>query len=66
MISRIGLLLCRSKHQVVVEYALRDLAKPVGVAQWETTLSGVLPEGIAGSCPTVEELEAELGLELTR
>jgi predicted nuclease of restriction endonuclease-like (RecB) superfamily len=30
----IGLLLCRSKNQVVVEYALRDLNKPVGVAGW--------------------------------
>ena len=58
----IGLLLCRSKHQVVVEYALRDFAKPLGVAQWETTLSKVLPRGIAGSLPTVEELEAELGV----
>jgi predicted nuclease of restriction endonuclease-like (RecB) superfamily len=57
----IGLLLCRSKHQVVVEYALRDLKKPVGVAGWETTLSKALPEGYFGSLPTVEELEAELG-----
>jgi len=57
----IGLLLCRSKQQLVVEYALRDLKKPIGVAGWETTLSKALPEGYAGSLPTVEELEAELG-----
>jgi hypothetical protein len=57
----IGLLLCRSKHQVVVEYALRDFKKPVGVAGWETTLAKVLPEGYAGSLPTIAELEAELG-----
>jgi predicted nuclease of restriction endonuclease-like (RecB) superfamily len=57
----IGLLLCRAKHQVLVEYALRDLAKPIGVAGWETTLAKVLPEGLAGSLPSVEELEAELG-----
>jgi predicted nuclease of restriction endonuclease-like (RecB) superfamily len=28
----IGLLLCRSKDKIVVEYALRDLKKPIGVA----------------------------------
>jgi hypothetical protein len=28
----IGLLLCRSKDKIVVEYALRDLRKPIGVA----------------------------------
>jgi predicted nuclease of restriction endonuclease-like (RecB) superfamily len=57
----IGLLLCRSKHQVVVEYALRGLQRPVGVAAWETTLAKTLPEGLAGNLPSVEELEAELG-----
>jgi hypothetical protein len=57
----IGLLLCRAKHRVLVEYALRDLNKPIGVAGWETTLAKVLPESLAGSLPSVEELEAELG-----
>lgn len=57
----IGLLLCRSKQQVVVEYALRDLRKPIGVAGWETTLSRTLPENYANELPTVAELEAELG-----
>jgi predicted nuclease of restriction endonuclease-like (RecB) superfamily len=59
----IGLLLCRSKHQVVVEYALRDLKKPIGVAGWETTLSKNLPERYVGSLPSVEELVAELGAD---
>jgi predicted nuclease of restriction endonuclease-like (RecB) superfamily len=57
----IGLLLCRSKHQVVVEYALRGLNKPIGVAGWETTLARVLPEHLAESLPSVQEIEAELG-----
>lgn len=56
----IGLLLCRSKQQVVVEYALRDFSKPIGVAGWEPMLARVLPEHFAGSLPSVEELEAEL------
>ncbi len=57
----IGLLLCRSKNKIVVEYALRSLAKPIGVAEWETKLVERLPDDLRGSLPTVEEIEAELG-----
>lgn len=56
----IGLLLCRSKESIVVEYALRDLRKPIGVAGWETKIVERLPQHLAGSLPTVEALEAEL------
>jgi len=56
----IGLLLCRSKSRVVVEYALRHLKRPVGVAEWETQLVDKLPEDLRGTLPTVEEIEAEL------
>jgi predicted nuclease of restriction endonuclease-like (RecB) superfamily len=56
----IGLLLCRSKNKIVVEYALRNLAKPIGVAEWETKLVEKLPEDLKGSLPTVEEIEAGL------
>jgi predicted nuclease of restriction endonuclease-like (RecB) superfamily len=56
----IGLLLCRSKDKVVVEYALRDVNKPIGVAQWETRIVESLPDELRGSLPTVEEIEAEL------
>ncbi|MBI3104095.1 MAG: DUF1016 domain-containing protein [Candidatus Rokubacteria bacterium] len=61
----IGLLLCRSKDRIVVEYALRDLKKPIGVAGWETKIVEKLPENLKGSLPTVEELEAELSREET-
>ncbi len=56
----IGLLLCRSKDKIVVEYALRNLAKPIGVAEWETKMVERLPEELKWSLPTVEEIEAEL------
>lgn len=56
----IGLLLCRTKDRLVVEYALRDLQKPIGVAEWETRIVESLPEELKGSLPTVEEIEAEL------
>lgn len=55
----IGLLLCRSRNRVQVEYALRDIRKPIGVAKWETRIVESLPEGFKGSLPTVEEIEAE-------
>ena len=62
----IGLLLCRAKNKVVVEYALRHLKRPIGVAGWETKLVEKLPKGLKGSLPTVEEIEAELAGELKR
>ena len=44
----------------MVEYALRDLRKPIGVAEWETRIASSLPEELKGSLPTIEELEREL------
>ena len=37
----IGIILCKGRNQIVVEYALRDTSKPMGVAQY--TLSHALP-----------------------
>jgi hypothetical protein len=45
---------------LTVEYALRDLKKPIGVAQWQTKLVESLPKNLKGSLPTVAEIEAEL------
>jgi predicted nuclease of restriction endonuclease-like (RecB) superfamily len=55
----IGLLLCKSKNRVMAEYALRDIHKPIGVANLE--LTRLLPEELTTSLPTIEALEAELG-----
>ena len=56
----IGLLLCKTKNKVVVEYALQDIHKPIGVADYETKIVASLPENFKGSLPTIEEIEAEL------
>ena len=56
----IGLLLCKSKDRLVVEYALRGFDKPMGVAEWETRLVESLPDELKGSLPSVEEIEEEL------
>lgn len=55
----IGILLCKSKDKLVAEYALSDIHKPIGVSEYQLTHS--LPEGLKGSLPTIEEIEAELG-----
>lgn len=59
----IGLLLCKSKKQIIVEYALRGFNKPMGVADWEAQLTEKLPDELKGSLPTIEEIEAELSEE---
>jgi hypothetical protein len=62
----IGLLLCKERDHVTVEYALRDLKKPIGVAQWQTKLVESLPKNLKGSLPTVAEIEAELDSARTK
>ncbi len=53
--ASIGLLLCKSKNNVVVEYALRDNSKPMGVAEY--LLRNALPLEFRESLPDLETLE---------
>jgi predicted nuclease of restriction endonuclease-like (RecB) superfamily len=54
----IGLILCKSKNRIVAEYALRNTATPMGIAEF--SLLENLPEQLKGTLPTIEEIEAEL------
>jgi predicted nuclease of restriction endonuclease-like (RecB) superfamily len=54
----IGILLCMTKNRVAVEYALRDIAKPLGVATF--SLVRELPEQLAAGLPSADQLTAEL------
>jgi predicted nuclease of restriction endonuclease-like (RecB) superfamily len=54
----IGIILCKNKNHTVVEYALRDLNKPMSVSTYQ--LREALPEYLQSSLPTIEQLEAEL------
>ena len=56
----IGLLLCRDKNRITVEYALRHMTKPIGVAQWRTRLVESLPKKLQGALPSVKVLKTEL------
>jgi predicted nuclease of restriction endonuclease-like (RecB) superfamily len=55
----IGILICKSKNNTVVEYALKDIKKPIGVSKYELTKQ--IPERFKSSLPSIEEIEAELG-----
>ena len=54
----IGLLLCKSKNKVVAEYALRDTAQPIGVAEYQLMES--LPAELQTSLPSIEQIEQAL------
>jgi predicted nuclease of restriction endonuclease-like (RecB) superfamily len=58
----IGIILCKSKDRFEVEYALRDLNKPIGVSDWVITEK--LPDNLQSSFPTIEQLEQELNMRL--
>lgn len=55
----IGIILCKDTNRTVVEYALRDSRKPIGVATYETTRT--LPKALKGQLPSPEEIGALLG-----
>ena len=60
--ATIGILICKSKENIVVEYALKDLNKPLGISEYE--LTEILPKEFKSSLPSIEEIEAELrGIE---
>ncbi len=56
--STIGLILCQTKDRILAEYALRDIHKPIGVADYEFTRA--LPPELVSSLPSIESIEAEL------
>jgi len=58
----IGIILCKEKSRTIVEYALHDANKPIGVATYEITRT--LPKELKGQLPQPEEIAALLeGLE---
>jgi predicted nuclease of restriction endonuclease-like (RecB) superfamily len=56
----IGLLLCKDKNRVVVEYALDGIAKPMGVASWRSRDPRTLPNELTSALPSVQQIEQEL------
>ena len=54
----IGILLCKKKDKIDVEYALRDIHKPMGISEY--MLTNAIPDNIKPQLPSVEEFEREL------
>lgn len=51
----IGLLLCKSKNNLVAEYSLKDMSKPIGVSEYRVTSS--LPAELEKQLPSVEDIQ---------
>jgi predicted nuclease of restriction endonuclease-like (RecB) superfamily len=60
----IGILLCKTPDKTVVEYALRGLSNPLGVADYQ--LSRALPKQLKNDLPTVQELQQQMETGLSQ
>jgi len=56
--TTIGILICKSKNDTVMEYALKDIHKPIEVSEYRITKN--LPDKFKSSLPSIEEIETEL------
>ncbi|MDI6736572.1 MAG: PDDEXK nuclease domain-containing protein, partial [bacterium] len=57
----IGIILCKDRDRLEVEYALRGIGKPIGVSEYKITKR--LPKNLAKSLPTPEVLNKGLKRE---
>lgn len=56
----IGIIICKSKSKLTVEYSLQGNINPIAVSSYKTQLYKSLPKNLKSSLPTVEEIEIEL------
>lgn len=54
----IGLLLCKSKNDLVAEYSLKDMSKPIGVSEYQVTSN--LPIELEKQLPSVEDIQKHI------
>jgi len=57
----IGIILVRDKNKLNVEYALRDINKPIGVSSYE--LAEYLPIEIINKLPTEDDLNLHIDIK---
>ena len=53
--STIGLLLCKTKNNLVAEYSLKDISKPIGVSEYKITDN--LPDELEKQLPSIEDIQ---------
>ena len=56
--TSIGLFLCKSKNNVVAEYSLKDVSKPIGVSEYKITSN--LPDDLEKQLPSVEDIQKRI------
>ena len=54
----IGIIICKSKSKTIVEYALKNLSGPIGIAGY--TLTNTLPKEYSDLLPSPKEIEEKL------
>ena len=60
----IGLLLCQSKNNIIAEYSLRDISKPMGVSEYKIT--GSLPKDLENQLPSIEDIQKRISNKFTK
>ena len=54
----IGLLICKTKNNVMAQYALESTNQPIGISEYQ--LSQLMPENLKSQLPTIEDIEENL------
>ena len=54
----IGLLLCKEKNNIIAEYALQEINRPIGVSEYK--LVEQLPSNLENALPSVEDIEKRI------
>ena len=54
----IGLLICKTKNNVMAQYALEATNQPIGISEYQ--LSQLMPDNVKSQLPTIEDIEATL------
>jgi len=54
----IGLIICKTKDNIMAQYSLESSSQPIGISEYE--LSKLLPENYKSALPSIEEIEEGL------
>lgn len=60
----IGLILCRDKNRLIVEYALKDVNKPIGVSSYE--IRKYLPKELNLNLPTEDDINMHIDINQSK
>jgi predicted nuclease of restriction endonuclease-like (RecB) superfamily len=60
----IGILLCKTKDNLIAEYALKDMTKPIGVSEYK--VSNKLPKKYKNTLPSVDDIKNRIFREMEK